>query len=110
MPVAPSFSAVGDIISVAQLVKDVVKTLDDARGSSADYIQVMRELGNLESLLQDLGSLAGACDQNSNYQSLAGTARLEALKCKALITPFEEKISKYKESLRTGGSGHLSKD
>ena len=32
-----TFGAVGDIISVALLVKDLIATLDEARGSKAEY-------------------------------------------------------------------------
>lgn len=42
MPI--TFGSVGDVISVCLLIKDLVKTLDDSRGSSAEYQEVIREL------------------------------------------------------------------
>ena len=42
MPV--TFGAVGDIISVCLLLKDLVEMLDQARGSKAEYQSVIREL------------------------------------------------------------------
>jgi hypothetical protein len=39
-----TFGAVGDIISVCLLVKDLVEVLDKARGSKAEYQAAIREL------------------------------------------------------------------
>jgi hypothetical protein len=43
-------------------------------------------------------------------ESLSQRARLEALKCRALITPYQDKIAKYRQSLREGGSSSSARD
>jgi hypothetical protein len=42
MPI--TFGAVGDIIFVCLLVKDLVEALDKSRGSKAEYQSAIREL------------------------------------------------------------------
>jgi hypothetical protein len=55
MPI--TFGAVGDIISVCLLVKDLVGALDKARGSKAEYQSVIRELQILERITLEIDLL-----------------------------------------------------
>jgi hypothetical protein len=45
---AATFGSVGDIIAVVGIIKDLIVTLDDSRGSSADYQRITHELRNFE--------------------------------------------------------------
>jgi uncharacterized protein YbjQ (UPF0145 family) len=47
MAAAFGFSA-GDFITGINLVKDIIKALNDSRGSSKEYLEVITELRGLE--------------------------------------------------------------
>ncbi|KAH7085738.1 hypothetical protein BKA63DRAFT_402029 [Paraphoma chrysanthemicola] len=70
MPV--TFGAVGDIISVCLLVKDLVDALDKTRGSKAEYQSLIRELWILDRSLLEIDLLA-------RTHGGGGTPELEAL-------------------------------
>ena len=52
MPI--TFGSVGDIVSLCLLIKDLVKSLDNSRGSSAEYQAVIRELCSLDHALLEV--------------------------------------------------------
>lgn len=62
MSAAVTFGLIGDIISLCLLVKDVVKALDDSRGSSSEYQEVIRELRALERVLLEVELLWRTCE------------------------------------------------
>ena len=102
--------SVTDIVTTAGTVKKLVATLREAQTAPSEYQAVIRELNNLDTVLGDLRDLAQLCDRIGSYESLAQRARLEALKCRALIDPYRDKIAQYRGSLREGGSGNPSRD
>src|ERR1700712_4225369 len=101
---------VTDIVCAAGAVKTLIATLREAHNAPSEYRAVIRELENFDTVLGDLQELAHLCDRIGSYESLAERARLEALKCHALIDPYQDRIAKYRRSLREGGSGNLSRD
>ncbi|KAJ4305461.1 hypothetical protein N0V90_000992 [Kalmusia sp. IMI 367209] len=102
MPI--SFGAVGDIISVCLLVKDLVDALDEARGSKAEYRSVVRELWILDRALLEIDLLARTHGNGSTpeLRGLCETAQRAATKCKSLVAEFLERIKKYKASFDDG--------
>lgn len=102
--------SVADIVSAAGAVRTLITTLHESQKAPLEYHAALRELGNFETVLGDLRDLAQLCDRIGSYGSLAQRARLEALKCRALIGPYRDKIARYRRSLREGGSGNLSRD
>jgi hypothetical protein len=110
MSVAVTFGSVGDIITVVGIIKDLVTTLNNSRGSSADYQRVIRELNTFQNILHQLDDLTKFCENHPDYTALRDTARLEALECARLVEPFKKKLQRYSESLRIGGSGNTVKD
>ncbi|KAI4715149.1 hypothetical protein J4E89_000835 [Alternaria sp. Ai002NY15] len=51
-----TFGAVGDIISVALLAKDLIATLDEARGSKAEYRDVVQAINNLNEIIDTVNT------------------------------------------------------
>jgi hypothetical protein len=99
-----TFGAVGDIISVCLLVKDLVAALDKARGSKAEYQSAIRELWILDRALLEIDLLSrvhgnGATPQ---LQSLCVTAERAVARCKALVSAFQQRIHRYKHTLGDG--------
>jgi hypothetical protein len=99
-----TFGAVGDIISVCLLVKDLVAALDKARGSKAEYQSAIRELWILDrALLEiDLFSRVHGNGATPQLQSLYVTAERAVIRCKALVSAFQQRMQRYKHTLGEG--------
>ena len=109
MPV--TFGAVGDIISVCLLVKDLVDALDEARGSKAEYQAVVRELWILDRALLEIDLLARTHGNGATpeLRSLCETAQRAATRCKTVVTDFLDRIKRYKVSFEDGGKSNMLK-
>ncbi len=103
-------SSVGDIISVSLLVKVLVIALDDARGSSAEYQSIIRELYFLDSALLRVEQLQRTSAPSPEIEALRDTAHRTVEKCRECIQPIQDSIAKYKKSLSPTGSGSTMKD
>jgi hypothetical protein len=104
MPI--TFGSVGDIISISLIVKDLVKALDDSRGSAAEYQDVIRELWSLDRVLLEVEQLSRNSDQTIELYALWVTAKRATDECRRSIETFLEKIKKYEKSLGGRASGH----
>ncbi len=109
MPI--TFGSVGDIISLSLLIKDLVKSLDDSRGSSAEYQAVIRELHSLDHALLEVEVLFRSCEQTVELNALRAAANECAEHCRTCISRFRERMKKFGKSLRPrgGGSGNSSR-
>lgn len=108
MPI--TFGAVGDIISVSLLVKDLVKCLDESRGSSAEYQAVIRELWSLDHALLEVELLLRSCNKSVELSDLCTSANRCAEQCRKCIVDFRDKTKKYQRALQGGGTGNLVRD
>lgn len=108
MPI--TFGSVGDIISLSLLVKDVVKSLDNSRGSSVEYQAVIRELWSLDHALLEVEVLFRSCEQTIQLNALSATVNICAEQCRKSITKFNEQMQKFGKSLQSGGSGSFIRD
>jgi hypothetical protein len=104
---APAFGfSIGDFITSINLVKDIIKALNDSKGSSKEYLEVILELRNLE------GSLVLVKAQyNDILQTGLRNALCQAVKdCEDCITNFLESLQKYHGHLSTKGTKNRWKD
>ena len=108
MPI--SFGSVGDIISLSLLIKDLVKSLDNSRGSSAEYQAVIRELWSLDHALLEVEALIRSCEQTVQLNALTATVNQCAEQCRKCITSFHDQVKKFGKSLQSGGSGSFLRD
>ena len=110
MSTGVTFGSFGDIITLCIIIKDLVKALDDSRGSSAEYQEVIRELWALDRVLLEVELLWRTCESTSELSALRETARRMADQCRQSIDTFLKKVKKFGPSLRDGGSGRIVKD
>ena len=99
--------SVGDIISVSLLIKDLVKCLDESRGSSAEYQTVIRELWSLDRALLEVELLLRSCKQSAELSGLCETANRCAEQCRKCIEDFRHRTKRYQIALEGGGTGNL---
>ena len=105
-----TFGSVGDIISVCIVIKDLVKALDDSRGSSAEYQEIIRELSALDRVLLEVELLWTTCEPANDLNAIRETVHYKADQCRKSIQAFLKKVEKYGPNLRDGGSGSLVRD
>ena len=110
MPVGVTFGAVGDIISLCIVIKDLVKALDDSRGSSAEYREIIRELWALDRVLLEVELLWRTCESTIELNALRETARRMTDQCRSSIEGFLAKVKKYGPSLNERGSERVTRD
>ena len=107
MPLTPG---VGDIIAVSILIKNLVKCLDESRGSPAEYQAVTRELWSLDRVLLEVESLLRSCKQSLELSGLWDTANRCAEQCRKCIEDFQKTIERYQRTLQQGGTGNVFRD
>ena len=108
MPI--SFGSVGDIISVCLLIKDLVKCLDESRGSSTEYQAVIRELLSLDRALLQVELLLRSHKQLVELSDLWENANRCAEQCRKCISDYHSKTKKYRGALEGRGTGNLFRD
>ncbi|OCK75081.1 hypothetical protein K432DRAFT_271905, partial [Lepidopterella palustris CBS 459.81] len=102
--------SVGDIISVCVVVNNLIRALDDCRGSSAEYQEVIRELSALKDALQKVDAFSRSGASSVELKALCHSLNAATTQCRCIMESFFQKITKYKKYLREGGSGNLIKD
>jgi hypothetical protein len=92
--------SVGDFINGINLIKELIDALNESRGSSQEFIEVINELYSLERALLEVKTL-----QFSSAETVQHAALLQAVgHCRSSIDAFILGISKYQPHLRIGGS------
>ena len=108
MPI--TFGSVGDIISLSLLIKDLIRSLDKSRGSSAEYQAVISELVSLDYALLEAEVLSRSCEETVQLKALSTGVRQCAEQCRKCITHFRDVVKRFEKSLRPEGSGSLVRD
>lgn len=107
MPI--TFGSVGDIISICLLIKDLVKTLENSRGSSTEYQAVTQELWSLEHALLQVEQSLRSCKRSPGLDALAQMAVNVAERCGKSVGEFSAHIKSYEEDLGATATSSLTK-
>jgi len=99
MALAFGFSA-GDIITGISLVKDLITAIQDSKGSSKEYLELISELRGLESALLEVKKLPFRSEQHQQQAVL----REAVVRCRTCIDDFLTTMTKYHSHLRLDGS------
>jgi hypothetical protein len=110
MPI--TFGAVGDIISVCLLVKDLIEVLHKARGSKAEYQAAIRKLWILDRALLEIDLFNRQYGDGSipELQGLCETANRAVTRCRTLVTTFLGRIRKYQITFDEGQQPNVLKE
>ena len=92
--------SVGDFVSGINLVRELIKALEDSAGSSAEYRDLIKELYSLERALIEVKHLD--LDDTQHSQGIA--LQQAATQCQQTIDEFLQKIQKFRPAFRVGGS------
>lgn len=105
MPV--TFGAVGDIISVSLLLKDILVALDDSRGSCAEYQQLISELYILDRALLEIDQLCRRHEGTAELMALRSVAQKAVNDCRNSMDAFLTKFAKYRKALGAGSRANF---
>lgn len=99
MAFAPTFGSFGDFISVGILIKDILRTFDDVRGSVAEYRSLTKELHTLDlSLLQVHHTCISHLPRPETH-ALKELATEIVDDCKSDVAAFKQQMEKYQTAL-----------
>jgi len=107
---AVTCGSVGDITSINFLVKDVLDTLDDARGSAAEYQTARQGLLCFDRALLQVGQLKGSTNDTPQLHELHIEIEEIAKEGRMCIEEFHDRLRKYGTRLDVGGSGNTIKN
>lgn len=105
MAAAFGFSA-GDLIMGVNLIRNIIKALNDSKGSSKEYLELICELRGLEVVLIQV---------ESQYSLITDLGQQSALRqsveeCVTIVEKFLRSLGKYHGHLSLFGSNNKLKD
>ncbi len=98
--------SVGDFVSGINLIRELIKALEDSAGSSAEYRHLIQELYSLERALLEVKHLD--LEQSQHPQLVA--LKQVAVQCQETIDGFLNEIRKFQPALGNSGSRSSWKD
>jgi len=111
MEVTPTFGAIGDFISIALLIKDVVSALDECRGSAKAYRDLIEEIGLLQKSIEQIERIYQKPEFHDGVEGLESVVQATIIQVRKCLEGFCDRFcKKFGESLAEGGSGNALKD
>ncbi|KAK4175812.1 hypothetical protein QBC36DRAFT_17892 [Triangularia setosa] len=111
MEFALTFGAVGDLLALLSLINDIRTALDDCRGSSKTYRDLIEVLTLLEKSLQQVEKIYQRPGLAAGLQYLGEIVQATVNQVCTALQEFQGRIcSKYGPSLTDSGSGNAFKD
>lgn len=104
MEFALSAGAVGDFISIAALIKDIVVALDDSRGSAKQYRELVQQLNTLDQTLDTVQQTLKDPRMTHSLELISAIVLDTVTKTKKCLVDFLDQISKYEPALSTTAS------
>lgn len=98
--------SVGDFITAANLIAQVVSALREAGGSASQYQHTTNKLGFLDRAICDVNRLEPVEGLEATLEAIKTTA----LNCQLLLLEYLEDIRKYDKSLGPAQSSGVMKD
>ncbi|KAK4450976.1 hypothetical protein QBC34DRAFT_348557 [Podospora aff. communis PSN243] len=111
MEVALTFGAVGDFLSIALLIKDIISALDECRGSAKAFRELIEEITLLQKNVDQIERIYQGPELGDGFEDLASISQTSIAQIRKCLEGFCTRISnKYGPSLGVGGSGNVFKD
>ena len=103
-------ASIGDIVALCLLTKDLITALNQTRGSSRDFQQLVKQLQSLASVLHEVDLLTKREKITPSLDAIRVTLSRIAADCQDLIEPFYGRLRGYQDRLKLGGSGRVLHD
>lgn len=99
MAFTPTFGSFGDFITVSILVKDILRAFDGVRGSTAEYLSLIKELHTLDLSLSQFDQICISHLSGAETYALKQSAMMTLDDCKADVECFKQQIHDYQAAL-----------
>jgi hypothetical protein len=100
-----TFGAVGDFISIALLIKDIIASLDDCRGSAKQYRELVQGLDILGQTLEVVQKTFENPQLTDSLEDLSKISLTTISQIQCCLRGFLDQIRKYEPSLGVNASG-----
>ena len=111
MELALTFGAVGDFLSIALLIKDIISALDECRGSAKSYHDLTQGITLLGEAIKQAEQIYQGSQLPDGLEDLAPIAKATIAQIRTSLKSFRDQVcKKYDHSLAKGGSGNIFKD
>ena len=98
--------SVGDCLTAALIIKDILISFSSSRGSVAEYQELLKEISNLEHILALVKELPKDVTRREEFESIERTSS----DCQAVLNKYVVKFQKFHSSLEIGQSNGRIKD
>ncbi|PTD09117.1 hypothetical protein FCULG_00011064 [Fusarium culmorum] len=99
MEFALTAGAVGDFLSIAVLIKDIIAALDDSRGSAKQYRELVQQLNTLDQTLDTIQQTLKDPRVTHSLEFISGIVLDTVANIKKCLVDFLGQISKYEPAL-----------
>ncbi|KAM7192580.1 hypothetical protein V8F20_008789 [Naviculisporaceae sp. PSN 640] len=110
MELALTFGSFGDLLAIGILIKDIIVCLDDCRGASKEYQDLVQSLTILGTAIQEVDLIFRGQRRRAVAPRLCESASKSIAQIQRTLESFNEKLQKFRPSLTPGGSGNRLKD
>lgn len=105
---AVTFGSVGDIIAVCLLAKQIVDSLDSARGSAAEYRSLATEIRSLEKTLLEVELLVRKYKDHNAAISVLDEVPDLIRDCRNVLYSLDQDLKKYHKHLKESPCSNLA--
>lgn len=105
-----AFGAVGDFIAVIALIKDIITALDDSRGSTKDYRDVIHSLEILQRTVEQVSKIYDDHGVAKDLSDLRILAMNSASRIQQALEAFRNRNRKFDNSLGPGAKKKVFRD
>ncbi|KAL8788879.1 MAG: hypothetical protein Q9195_007093 [Heterodermia aff. obscurata] len=109
MPFTP-IGSLGDVVALSLIIRDLIKALDDTKGSSVQYQEFSRKLWAFKRVVQEVETVCRKREDTVEMNALVGSICCVANQSRQCFKPFLKIIRSYRRSLSTGGSSNPVRD
>ncbi|KAL8815701.1 MAG: hypothetical protein Q9191_008433, partial [Dirinaria sp. TL-2023a] len=109
MPFTP-IGSLGDIVALSLVIKDLIKALDESKGSSAQYQDIIWKLWAFNRVVQQVQSACRKHEDTVEMNALVVSICCTAHQSRQCIEAFLTSIETFGPSLSSGGSGNTVRD
>ena len=106
----PYLVSIGDVIVLAQLIKELITALQDSKGSSAEYQECIDKLLALNQIVSEVEAICISFKNVDELNTQRDALLYTVQRCKRFVENVLQNTKKYDSSLSKGGSRNNIRD
>ena len=106
----PFALSIGDVVALCSVVKDIIQTIDDIKGSSSEYQDITRKSWAFVRVLQEVERFCGITKGSAPLSGLCLSVGCIIDHAQQSVDAYQKVVKKFAPSLCEGGSGNKIRD